>query len=38
VGSWINVIIGGIFVVCVVAFRKGFVGELRAWQEKKTSA
>jgi branched-chain amino acid transport system permease protein len=35
VGSWINVIIGGIFVVCVVAFRKGFVGELRAWQSKK---
>ena len=37
VGSWINVIIGGIFVVCVVAFRKGFVGELRAWQARKTS-
>jgi len=32
VGSWINVIIGVIFVVCVVAFRRGFVGELRAWQ------
>jgi branched-chain amino acid transport system permease protein len=32
VGSWINVIIGAIFVVCVVAFRRGFVGELRAWQ------
>ena len=31
VGSWINVIIGAIFVVCVVAFRRGFVGELRAW-------
>ena len=37
VGSWINVIIGAIFVVCVVAFRKGFVGELRAWQARKTS-
>ncbi len=37
VGSWINVIIGGIFVICVVAFRKGFVGELRAWQARKTS-
>ena len=32
VGSWINVIIGVIFVVCVVAFRRGFIGELRAWQ------
>jgi branched-chain amino acid transport system permease protein len=32
VGSWVTVIIGGIFVVCVVAFRRGFVGELLAWQ------
>jgi branched-chain amino acid transport system permease protein len=30
VGSWINVIIGVIFVICVVAFRRGFVGELKA--------
>ena len=35
VGSWINVIIGVIFVVCVVAFRRGFVGELKAWQLKR---
>ncbi|CAN5838018.1 branched-chain amino acid ABC transporter permease [soil metagenome] len=35
VGSWINVIIGVIFVVCVVAFRKGFVGELLAWQQRR---
>jgi branched-chain amino acid transport system permease protein len=35
VGSWINVIIGVIFVVCVVAFRRGFIGELRAWQERR---
>jgi branched-chain amino acid transport system permease protein len=35
VGSWINVIIGAIFVVCVVAFRKGFVGELIAWQQRR---
>jgi branched-chain amino acid transport system permease protein len=35
VGSWINVIIGVIFVVCVVAFRRGFVGELRAWQMRR---
>ena len=31
VGSWVTVIIGAIFVVCVLAFRKGVVGELRAW-------
>ena len=28
VGPWITVIIGGIFVVCVLVFRRGFVGEL----------
>jgi branched-chain amino acid transport system permease protein len=28
VGSWITVIIGGIFVICVLLFRRGFVGEL----------
>jgi len=38
VGSWINVIIGVIFVVCVVAFRRGFVGELKAWQLKRSKA
>ncbi len=31
VGAWINVIIGVTFVICVVAFRRGFVGELKAW-------
>ena len=35
VGAWINVIIGAIFVVCVVAFRRGFVGELLAWQKRR---
>jgi branched-chain amino acid transport system permease protein len=35
VGSWINVIIGVIFVVCVVAFRRGFVGELLAWLKRR---
>ena len=34
VGEWVTVIIGVIFVVCVVAFRKGFVGELLAWQQR----
>ena len=35
VGSWVTVIIGAIFVVCVVAFRRGFVGELLAWQKRR---
>lgn len=30
VGSWVTVIMGAIFVVCVLAFRKGIVGELAA--------
>ena len=34
-GSWTVVIIGAIFVLCVVAFRKGFVGELLAWQQRR---
>ncbi|MEP6739813.1 MAG: branched-chain amino acid ABC transporter permease [Caldimonas sp.] len=35
VGSWVTVILGAIFVVCVVAFRRGFVGELLAWQKRR---
>jgi branched-chain amino acid transport system permease protein len=35
VGAWVNVIIGVIFVVCVLAFRKGVVGELQAWFERR---
>ena len=38
VGSWINVIIGVIFVVCVVAFRRGFVGDLLAWRQRRAAA
>jgi len=34
-GSWVNVIIGVIFVVCVLAFRKGIVGELHAFLERR---
>jgi branched-chain amino acid transport system permease protein len=30
VGSWVTVIMGGIFVVCVLLFRRGVVGELAA--------
>jgi branched-chain amino acid transport system permease protein len=35
VGSWVNVIIGVIFVLCVLTFRKGVVGELQAWLERR---
>ena len=38
VGSWVNVIIGVIFVVCVMAFRKGVVGELQAYCERRRAA
>jgi branched-chain amino acid transport system permease protein len=30
-GQWVTVITGLIFVVCVLAFRRGIVGELGAW-------
>ena len=30
VGSWVTVIMGGIFVICVLAFRRGIVGEAQA--------
>ena len=30
VGSWVTVITGAVFVVCVLAFRRGVVGEARA--------
>jgi branched-chain amino acid transport system permease protein len=35
VGEWVTVIIGVIFVVCVLAFRKGIVGELLAWRDRR---
>ena len=38
VGSWVTVIIGVIFVVCVLAFRKGIVGELQAYLERRRAA
>ncbi|MEO7954754.1 MAG: branched-chain amino acid ABC transporter permease [Polaromonas sp.] len=38
VGSWVTVIIGVIFVVCVLAFRKGIVGELQAWRDRRRAA
>jgi branched-chain amino acid transport system permease protein len=38
VGEWVTVIIGVIFVVCVLAFRKGVVGELQAFLERRRNA
>jgi branched-chain amino acid transport system permease protein len=38
VGSWVTVIIGVIFVLCVMAFRKGVVGELQAYLERRRRA
>jgi branched-chain amino acid transport system permease protein len=29
VGAWVSVIIGAIFVICVLIFRRGFVGEIQ---------
>jgi branched-chain amino acid transport system permease protein len=30
VGAWVSVIIGAVFVVCVMVFRRGFVGEIQS--------
>ena len=38
VGSWVTVIIGVIFVVCVVGFRRGIIGEFLAWQRRRSKA
>jgi branched-chain amino acid transport system permease protein len=38
VGSLVNVIIGVIFVLCVLAFRKGVIGELHAYLERRRAA
>ncbi len=34
VGSWVGVIIGIIFVLCVLVFRKGLVGQVLAWRAR----
>jgi len=35
VGAWVTVIIGAIFVVCVLAFRRGIVGEILAYRDRR---
>ena len=34
-GQWVTVVTGTIFVVCVLAFRRGIVGELGAWVDRR---
>ena len=36
VGSWVTVIQGVIFVIFVLVFRRGFVGEIEAWVRRRT--
>jgi branched-chain amino acid transport system permease protein len=33
-GAWVTVVQGVIFVVCVLAFRRGIIGELSNWLKK----
>jgi branched-chain amino acid transport system permease protein len=34
-GAWVTVVQGVIFVVCVLTFRRGIVGELLAWRSRR---
>ncbi|RPH67320.1 MAG: branched-chain amino acid ABC transporter permease [Burkholderiales bacterium] len=34
IGAWVTVVQGAIFVVCVMAFRRGVVGEIAHWMKK----
>jgi branched-chain amino acid transport system permease protein len=36
-GQWVTIVTGLIFVVCVLAFRRGIVGEIAAWMERRRS-
>jgi branched-chain amino acid transport system permease protein len=36
-GEWVTIITGAIFVVCVLAFRRGIVGEIAAWWARRTA-
>jgi branched-chain amino acid transport system permease protein len=33
-GAWVTIIQGVIFVVCVLAFRRGIIGEIANWLKK----
>jgi branched-chain amino acid transport system permease protein len=34
-GSWVTIVQGVIFVICVLAFRRGIVGELEAFLRRR---
>ena len=34
-GAWVTIVQGIIFVVCVLAFRRGIVGEIEAWLQSR---
>jgi branched-chain amino acid transport system permease protein len=35
VGGWVTVIIGAVFIACVLTFRRGIIGELAAlWRRR----
>jgi branched-chain amino acid transport system permease protein len=36
VGGWVTVILGAVFAVCVLVFRRGIVGELVVWQRRRS--
>ena len=38
VGGWVTVIIGAVFIACVLAFRRGIIGELAALQARRSAA
>ena len=33
-GAWVTIVQGIVFVICVLAFRRGIVGELAKWMKK----
>jgi branched-chain amino acid transport system permease protein len=33
-GAWVTIVQGMIFILCVLAFRRGIVGELGRWLKK----
>jgi branched-chain amino acid transport system permease protein len=33
-GAWVTIIQGAIFVICVLAFRRGIIGEIANWLKK----
>jgi branched-chain amino acid transport system permease protein len=38
VGGWVTVIIGAVFIACVMTFRRGIIGELAALQARRNNA